>query len=63
MLTNSGVKLLDFGLAKLRSQATPNWTPMLPRRRERKPRASLDRMLQALMFDVMQDASTLAEYF
>jgi hypothetical protein len=36
---------------------------MLPRRRGRKPRVSLDRILQALTFHVMQDAGTLAEHF
>jgi Transposase DDE domain len=41
----------------------PNWMPTLPRRRGRKPRVSLDRILQALTFHVTQDAGTLAEHF
>jgi hypothetical protein len=41
----------------------PNWMPTLPQRRGRKPRVSLDRILEALTFHVMQGAGTLAEHF
>jgi hypothetical protein len=35
----------------------------MPRRRGRKPRVSVDKLLQALTFHVMQGAGTLAEHF
>lgn len=41
----------------------PDWMPQLPRRRGRKPRVSLDQILQALTFHVAQGAGTLAEHF
>ena len=41
----------------------PNWMPALPRRRGRKPRVSIDQLLQGLTFHVMQGAGTLAEHF
>jgi hypothetical protein len=41
----------------------PNWIPELPRRRGRKPRVSLDRILQALTFHVAEGGGTLAEHF
>lgn len=41
----------------------PEGMPQLPRRRGRKPRVSLDQILQALTFHVTQGAGTLAEHF
>lgn len=41
----------------------PDWMPTLPPRRGRKPRVSLDRILQGLTFHVMQGAGTFAEHF
>src|SRR6266446_5757094 len=41
----------------------PDWMAPRLHRRGRKPRVSLDRILQALTFHVMQDGGTLAEHF
>ncbi|MGH8648008.1 MAG: IS4 family transposase [Burkholderiales bacterium] len=41
----------------------PDWMPTLPRRRGRKPRVSINQLLQALTFHVTQGAGTLAEHF
>lgn len=41
----------------------PNWVPLVPRRRGRKPRVPVTQLLQALTFHVMQGAGTLAEHF
>lgn len=45
------------------AELVPNWVPVLPRRRGRKPRVPLDQILQTLTFHVMQGAGTLAEHF
>ncbi len=41
----------------------PNWVSPPLHRRGRKPRVSIDQLLQALTFHVMQGAGTLAEHF
>lgn len=41
----------------------PEWVAPKPRRRGRKPRVSIDQLVQALTFHVMQGAGTLAEHF
>jgi hypothetical protein len=41
----------------------PTWMPQVPRRRGRKPRVSLDQILQALTFHVAEGAGTLTEHF
>lgn len=41
----------------------PEWVAPMPRRRGRKPRVSIDQLMQALTFHVTQGAGTLAEHF
>ena len=41
----------------------PHWVPPVLHRRGRKPRVSIDQLLQALTFHVMQGTGTLAEHF
>src|ERR1700736_3910002 len=41
----------------------PEWVAPMPRRRGRKPRVSIDQLVQRLPFHVMQGAGTLAEHF
>jgi hypothetical protein len=40
-----------------------NWAPQVPLRPGRKPRVSIDQLVQGLTFHVMQGAGTLAEHF
>ena len=44
-------------------ELVPNWMPAPLQRRGRKPRVSLDQILQGLTFHVAQGAGTLAEHF
>jgi hypothetical protein len=44
-------------------ELVPNWMPAPLERRGRKPRVSLDQILQGLTFHVAQGAGTLAEHF
>ena len=45
------------------NELVPNWMPAPLARRGRKPRVSLDQILQGLTFHVAQGAGTLAEHF